>query len=128
MSRISDRFEQFVEAGMPPSITSRRAPAARKLEGARVQRREAAAIEFTKACYLMQPSKGELPTLTSPFATATSAIMRSDAAAFAPGHRLAPVALLDQHVEHLLGSRSGGQATRAAVPLGPCASRAPSRR
>ena len=50
MSRISDRFEQFVEAGMPPSITSRRAPAARKLEGARVQRREAAAIEFTKAC------------------------------------------------------------------------------
>src|SRR6266436_4494367 len=31
-------------------------------------------------------------TLTSPFATAASA----------PGHRLAPVALLDQHIEHLL--------------------------
>ena len=33
---------------------------ARKLERARVQAREAAAIEFTKPFYLMQPSKGDL--------------------------------------------------------------------
>ena len=33
---------------------------ARKLERARVQAREAAAIEFTKPHYLMQPSKREL--------------------------------------------------------------------
>jgi hypothetical protein len=33
---------------------------ARKLERARVQAREAAAIEFTKLYYLMQPSKREL--------------------------------------------------------------------
>jgi hypothetical protein len=33
---------------------------ARKLERARVQAREAAAVEFTKPYYLMQPSKREL--------------------------------------------------------------------
>jgi hypothetical protein len=33
---------------------------ARKLERARVQAREAAAIEFGKVCYLTQPSKREL--------------------------------------------------------------------
>jgi hypothetical protein len=41
-------------------ISNRRPSMARKLERARVQAREAAAIEFTKLYYLMQPSKREL--------------------------------------------------------------------
>jgi hypothetical protein len=41
-------------------ISNRRPSMARKLERARVQGREAAAIEFTKLYYLMQPSKREL--------------------------------------------------------------------
>ena len=40
---------------------------ARKLERARVQAREAAAIEFTKPFYLMQPSKRELRARVSGF-------------------------------------------------------------
>ena|SRR5258706_418955 len=40
---------------------------ARKLERARVQAREAAAIEFTKPYYLMQPSKRELRAMVSSF-------------------------------------------------------------
>ena len=40
---------------------------ARKLERARVQAREAAAIEFTKPYYLMQPSKGELRAMVATF-------------------------------------------------------------
>ena len=40
---------------------------ARKLERARVQAREAAAIEFGKACYLTQPSKRELRAMVSSF-------------------------------------------------------------
>ena len=40
---------------------------ARKLERARVQAREAAAIEFGKACYLTQPSKRELRARVSGF-------------------------------------------------------------
>jgi hypothetical protein len=40
---------------------------ARKLERARVQAREAAAIEFTKPYYLTQPSKRELRAMVSTF-------------------------------------------------------------
>jgi hypothetical protein len=40
---------------------------AQKLERARVQAREAAAIEFTKPYYLMQPSKRELRAMVGSF-------------------------------------------------------------
>jgi hypothetical protein len=40
---------------------------ARKFERARIQAREAAAIEFTKACYLTQPSKRELRAMVLGF-------------------------------------------------------------
>ena len=40
---------------------------ARKLERARIQAREAAAIEFGKVCYLTQPSKRELRTMVPAF-------------------------------------------------------------
>jgi hypothetical protein len=40
---------------------------ARKLERARVQAREAAAIEFTKLPYLIQPSKRELRAMAPSF-------------------------------------------------------------
>jgi hypothetical protein len=40
---------------------------ARKFERARVQAREAASIEFTKGCYLTQPSKRELRAMVVSF-------------------------------------------------------------